>query len=325
MNTISSPNQKNLAAALSPSSVSSTPLTYTEVKPDWFIIPWFLVAHSVAFIGPFYYTSMGAIWTALGLYYFTGCLGITFGYHRLLTHRSFQVPKWLERFAATAGVLALQRSPVEWVGHHRMHHAFSDTNKDPHNARQGFWWSHLNWMTHLHPAVHDHKTLKRFARDIAADPYLNWLTNPVVQIGMQVALGLGLLFVGGIEYVVWGIFVRLVVLYHVTWLVNSATHKWGYRNYEVDDLSRNNWWVGLLAFGEGWHNNHHAHPSVAPAGHRWWEFDQTWLVIKGLKALGLATNIKMPPMSDLSPIASSDSYPRQSSNQSSAISVGLVR
>jgi stearoyl-CoA desaturase (delta-9 desaturase) len=201
----------------------------------------------------------------------------------------------MERFLATCGVLALQRSPLEWVSHHRMHHAGVDTHLDPHNARKGFWWSHLFWMCHHQPQFTDMKKMKRFARDIVADPYLNWLTNHYAQVGLQVALGLALLIFGGIDYVVWGVFVRLVVTYHVTWLVNSATHKWGYRNYETDDLSSNTWWVGILAFGEGWHNNHHAHQDVAPAGHKWWEFDLTWQVIKLMRVFGWAYDIKMPP------------------------------
>src|SRR5690606_2569492 len=145
------------------------------------------------------------------------------------------------------------------------------------------------------PFINDMKVIRKYARDIIADPYLNWLTHHWVQVGFQVALGLLLLAFGGMDYVVWGIFVRLMVVYHVTWLVNSATHKWGYQNYKVDDLSSNTWWVGLLALGEGWHNNHHALPDVAPAGRRWWEFDFTWQVIKLMKLLGMVHSIKMPP------------------------------
>lgn len=266
-----------------------------RLKPDWFIIVWFVFIHAVAIATPFFYFSWGALLTCYVLYMLTGMFGITLGYHRLFTHRSFKAPRWVERVLGTIGVLALQRSPLEWVGHHRMHHAHVDTAKDPHNARKGFWWSHIGWMCFHKPEITDLAKLRKFARDIVADPYLYWLTSPMVQVGMQLLLGLLLLAFGGIEYVLWGIFVRLVIVYHVTWFVNSATHKFGYRNYDTDDLSTNCWWVGLVSFGEGWHNNHHAQQDVAPACRKWWEFDLTWQVIKGMRMLGLAYDIKMPP------------------------------
>ena len=266
-----------------------------QMPLDWPIIIWFTVLHAIALIGPFFATSWGAVGTGVALYFVTGMLGITLGYHRLLAHRAFKAPRWLERTLATFGVLALQRSPLEWVGHHRMHHAFTDTPKDPHNAHEGFFWSHIGWMCRQNAEITDPAKLKKFARDIAVDPYMQWLTKHSVQIGLQAALGLLLLAFGGLDYVIWGVFVRCAVVYHVTWFVNSATHKWGYKNYEVDDLSSNTWWVGVLAFGEGWHNNHHAIPDVAPAGRRWFEFDLTWQVIKLMRFVGLVWDVKMPP------------------------------
>jgi stearoyl-CoA desaturase (delta-9 desaturase) len=220
--------------------------------------------------------------------------GITLGYHRLLTHRSFKAPRWVERVLATCGTLALQRSPLEWVGHHRMHHAGVDTPKDPHSARQGFWWSHVGWLVFYQPELHDYARLRKFARDIVADPYLDALTPLLVQVASQGALAALLYALGGMPFVTWGVFVRLVVVYHITWLVNSATHKWGYRTYATDDLSTNNWWVAVLAFGEGWHNNHHAAQDVAPAWRRWWELDPTWMVLWAMRGLGLAWDVRMP-------------------------------
>ena len=263
-------------------------------KLDKFITGWFVALHLIAIIAPFYFFSWGAVFTAIGLYYLTGMIGITLGYHRLLTHRSFKAPRWVERVLATCGVLALQRSPLEWVADHRMHHAFVDTPKDPHNARQGFWWSHISWMCYYNPELRDIVKLRKFARDIASDSYMNWLTGEMPQIMIQVVLGLILLAVGGWDYVIWGVFVRACFTYHVTWFVNSATHKFGYRNYDTPDLSTNCWWVGILAFGEGWHNYHHAFPDVCPAGRKWWEFDLTWQVIKLMRLMGLAYDIKMP-------------------------------
>jgi stearoyl-CoA desaturase (delta-9 desaturase) len=250
--------------------------------------------HLTAIIAPFYFFSWGAVLTAFVLYIVTGMFGITLGYHRLLTHRSFKAPRWVERTLATCGVLALQRGPLEWVATHRMHHAFCDDELDPHNAHKGFWWSHIGWMMKINPNLRDTVKLRKFARDIAADPYLNWLGGDLTQIFLQVLLGLILLALGGWTYVIWGVFVRVVFVYHVTWFVNSATHKFGYRRYGTEDLSTNCWWVGVLAFGEGWHNNHHAYPDVAPAGHSWWEFDLTYLVIRLMKKLGWAYEIKLP-------------------------------
>ena len=275
-------------------AAAQSQVTPIHPKVNWGVTGWFIVLHLIALIGPFFFFSWGAVLTAVILYYVTGMFGITLGYHRLLTHRSFKAPRWVERVLATCGVLALQRSPLEWVADHRMHHAFEDTDKDPHNARRGFWWSHIGWMC-FHDD-RDYAKQRKFARDIAADPYLNWLTGEWPQVLIQIALGLVLLAIGGWSYVIWGIFVRACVVYHVTWFVNSATHKWGYRRYkEKDELSTNNWWVGILAFGEGWHNNHHAHPDCAPAGHAWYEIDLTMYVIRTMKVFGLAYDVKMPP------------------------------
>ncbi len=274
------------------------------MAPDWPIIGWFAGLHALAIFGPIFVgVSTTAIVVTVILYFVTGMLGITLGYHRLLTHRTFKAPRWVERTLATFGVLALQRGPFDWVGHHRMHHSFTDTGKDPHDSNEGFWWSHIGWMCRKNPEITDHAKLKRFARDIAQDPYLMALSGVWPQVGLQVALGLLLWAVFDLQTMIWGVFVRAAVVYHVTWFVNSATHKWGYRNYETKDSSSNNWWVGLLAFGEGWHNNHHTHPDIAPAGHKWWEFDLTWQVIKLMRLVGLAYDVKVLPAegSDVEP------------------------
>jgi stearoyl-CoA desaturase (delta-9 desaturase) len=273
---------------------TDTPTQSSPLVIDWGIVSWFVIMHAAALILPFYFTNWGAVAVGFALYVVTAMFGITLGYHRLLTHRSFKAPRWVERALATVGLLAVQRSPLHWVAHHRMHHAFSDHGGDPHNSRKGFFWSHIGWMCQRDERLTDMATLRKWARDIHRDPYMNALTPMWVQIGVQALLGVLLLALGGWAYVTWGIFVRLVVVYHVTWFVNSATHRWGYRNYESSDTSRNTWWVGILAFGEGWHNNHHANPDVAPAGHKWWEFDMTWLTIRCMERLGLAYDVKRP-------------------------------
>jgi fatty-acid desaturase len=271
--------------------ISTTPQKY---EIDFAILSWMIIAHGLAFWGLFHF-SWGALAVGFGFYVLTAMVGITLGFHRLLTHRAFKAPKWVERTLATCGVFALQGSPKEWVAHHRMHHAGVETDRDPHNARRGFWYSHMTWMFLINPEVDGDSLQRRYARDIIKDPYLNWLGTWYAQIGIQVAAGLLLLLFGGLDYMLWGIFVRLVWSYHVTWFVNSAAHKWGYRSFETDDLSTNCWWVGLLAFGEGWHNNHHAFPDIARASRRWWEIDVTWYVIWLMEKCGLAYAVRRPP------------------------------
>jgi len=231
------------------------------------------------------------------LYVVTGCLGITLTFHRMLSHRAFSVPKWLERILVTCAALAMQGGPVKWIGHHRMHHANADTDLDPHDSRRGFFYCHVGWTLVYKPYFDDPDRQRRFARDIYNDPYYRWLDTVS---GMLIPQGIlaAILFVAGgggasgYGLVLWGVCLRMTVVYHATWLVNSATHFFGYKTYAVDDLSRNTWFVALVSFGEGWHNNHHAHEHVAEAGHKWWEFDPTMIIIRLLSAMGLVTKLK---------------------------------
>ncbi len=234
-------------------------------------------------------TSWKCVGLALFLHWVTGGLGITLGWHRLISHRSFQVPKWLEYFFVFCGSLAMQGGPIWWVGLHRHHHRYSDQDVDHHDSNKGFWWSHMGWMFHEVPAL---KEVPRFTQDIADDPVYRFFDNYFFP--MQIALGVLLYLIGGWPFVIWGIFVRLVLVYHCTWLVNSATHMFGYKSHESHDNSRNCWWVALLTYGEGWHNNHHAYQYSARHGLQWWEFDTTWIMIRTLQALGLATKVKLP-------------------------------
>jgi len=232
----------------------------------------------------------------LALLYWTTVLGVTLGLHRLLSHRSFEAPRWLERALVLMGTLACQSGPIEWVGLHRHHHLHSDQPSDHHDAARGLWWAHSEWMLHWIPALQE---APRFTGDLRRDPFYRWLDRWFLLV--QLPLGLALWFLGehlavrggGLGLVLWGIPLRIVVVYHVTWLVNSATHAVGYRNFDSPDLSRNCWWVALLSFGEGWHNNHHAHPRSARHGLRWFELDITWLHIRLLAALGLAHRIRV--------------------------------
>jgi stearoyl-CoA desaturase (delta-9 desaturase) len=226
------------------------------------------------------------------LYFLTGCIGITLTYHRLLAHRTFSVPKWLERVLATFSSLAMEGGPIKWVAHHRMHHANPDTEKDPHTSRKGFFYCHMGWTFIRRDDFDNPNVHKRYARDIHSDPYFRFLETTTGQFLPQVVLATILFLIGGWAMVLWGVCLRMVFVYHATWLVNSATHFFGYRNYDTHDEARNTWWVALLTFGEGWHNNHHAYQQVAEAGHKWWEFDLTMLIIRAMSWLGLATKIK---------------------------------
>jgi fatty-acid desaturase len=235
--------------------------------------------------------SWSAVGVAILLHWLTIGLGISFGFHRLATHRSLKVPKGLEYFLIVCGTLAGQGGVKGWVGYHRMHHLYSDQEGDPHNANKGFWWSHISWLMHEVPGG---ENLQRLTQDIAEDPVYRFCHRQYIPL--QVLLGVVLFLLGGTPFVVWGIFVRLFVGFHSTCFVNSACHGVGYRNYETDDRSTNCWWVALLTFGEGWHNNHHGFQFSAQHGMRWWELDLTWHTIQFLEKLGLASQIKTAPV-----------------------------
>ncbi len=267
-----------------------------RLHKTWGTIVFMVAIHllSVVAIQPQFW-SLPAVVSLFFFYWLTACLGVTLGYHRLLSHRSFIVPRWLERFFATCGAISCQHGPIDWVGLHRHHHSFSDTEVDHHNSKKGFWWSHMGWMFKDVEAL---KTVPKLSADLIKDPYYRFLNKYF--LFLQIPIGLSLyaigqkLGVGGWALVLWGIPLRLVVVYHITWLVNSATHCWGKAPFESGDSSKNNAWVAALTFGEGWHNNHHAFPNSAKQGLFRGQIDITWEHIKILAKLGLAKNVKLP-------------------------------
>lgn len=261
---------------------------------NWSTIGFFAVIHSLALLSPWFF-SWPAVGITLFLHWLFGSIGICLGYHRLLSHRSFQVPKGLEYAIALLGALALQGGPIFWVAGHRLHHAHTEDNdKDPYSARRGFWWSHMVWMFYKQPDFFDFERYQKYAPDLARQPFYLWLDRYFLLL--QIPVGLLLYVLGGWLFVFWGMFARVVLLWHSTWLINSVTHMWGYRTFEVNDNSRNLWWAAIFTYGEGWHNNHHAYPNVAKAGWQWWELDLTWWAIQGLRRLGLARKVVMPPV-----------------------------
>jgi len=242
-------------------------------------------------VGALFTFSWRACAVAVFLYWMATGLGISMGYHRLHTHRSYKVPLALEYFFAVCGALTLEGGPIFWTAVHRVHHQMSDQPGDPHSPRDGAWWSHVGWILLGETKHNNTRAMAKYAPDLAKDRFYVWLNNYhwVPLVGMTVVLAL----IGGLPMVLWGICLRVVVGLHATWLVNSATHMWGARRFATRDDSRNNWWVALITFGEGWHNNHHAHPASARHGLAWYEFDPSWIQIKILKALGIAKSIKV--------------------------------
>ena len=225
------------------------------------------------------------------LYVVTGLFGICLCYHRLLTHRSFKTPKWFEYFLTIIACCTAQRSPIYWVARHRQHHIASDMEDDPHSPRHGFWWAHMLWTMADLRVKDENEFYGKIAPDLARDPGHRWIqrTHEI----WPVLLGVVLFLAGGMPYLVWGFFVRMAVVYHATWIVNSGAHIWGYQNYNTGDDSKNNAFLSLLTFGESWHNNHHAYQGLAHHGqHRWWEFDLVYLTIRALGLVGLARDIR---------------------------------
>ncbi len=258
-------------------------------KFDRFYLVFISVFHVLAILALFNFSWSSFAWF-LGMYLATG-LGITVGYHRLLTHLSFTTPTLVKRFFATLGAMAFEGGPLIWVAQHRLHHKESDKEMDPHNINVGFFHAHMGWIFNRLPEEFDQKTIDLFVPDLKKDSYLVWLQKYHYLVAGLV--GVLLLAFGGWSVFLWGFAFRTVFTWHATWLVNSAAHVWGYRFWKHEQAT-NCWWVGIIALGEGWHNAHHAVPTSARHGLRWWEFDLSWLVIKFLASLGLAKKIKLP-------------------------------
>jgi fatty-acid desaturase len=235
--------------------------------------------------------------------------GINLGYHRLLSHRSLKLPRWLEHGFVVVALCCLQGTPISWVTNHRLHHRDADGTGDPHSPRNGFWWSHFRWLTVADPKTIEAAAISRHAKDLLKDRFYRRLQrHAALQLGIYLAhaalyvvagVAIGVAGDGrwaagvqlGLGLLVWGVFVRTIAVWHITWSVNSLTHVWGARCYATGDDSRNNWLIGIVAMGEGWHNNHHHDQAAATTQHRWWQIDGTYYVILLLRHLGLATEI----------------------------------
>ncbi|CAN6897600.1 unnamed protein product [Brassica oleracea] len=250
------------------------------------------IVHLLCLLAPFNYK-----WEALrfGLVLFAVVqLGITFSYHRNLSHRSFKLPKWLEYPFAYSAVFALQGDPMDWVSIHRFHHQFTDTDRDPHSPTEGLWFSHVLWIfdTRYIKSKVTVEDVTVNVMDLKQQWFYRFLRKT---IGFHVLMFWTVLYLyGGLPYLTCGGGVGVAIGYHVTWLVNSVGHLWGSRSWKTKDTSRNVWWLSIFTMGDSWHNNHHAFQSSARQGLEWWQIDITWYLIRLFEVLGLATDVKLP-------------------------------
>lgn len=243
-----------------------------------------------------------------GMYLFTG-FGITVGYHRLFTHRSFETKEWVRVTLAIAGSMSLQGAPIHWVADHRKHHDFADEEGDPHSPHThdhagvkgvfvGWYHSHMGWLF----SREDRASASRYARDLKNDPNMVWVDRHFfswVLLGLAIPFALGFLLSGGSLYAgftafIWGGLVRIFLQHHATWSVNSICHMYGDQPFEIEDQSTNNWAVAAVALGEGWHHNHHAFPTSARHGLTGRQVDPAYICIKTMEKLGLAWNVRVP-------------------------------
>jgi stearoyl-CoA desaturase (delta-9 desaturase) len=284
-------------------------------KPPRILWPYVIGIGTVHLLGllvfvPWFFTWTGVVVSVVSLYVFN-TLGINLAYHRLLTHQGLKVPKWLEHILATLGACCLQDSPARWVAIHRLHHQHSDEPPDPHSPLVRFLWGHLGWLLFENRQLSTGAFYERYARDILKDPFYLRFERSALWFWAFVYVAVAYYVVGtaagyfvsgtmlgaiqfGSSMVVWGVIVRNIVGWHITWSVNSVTHVWGYRNYDTNESSRNNILIGLISNGEGWHNNHHADQRSAAHGHKWWELDVTWITIRIMMLAGLATDVVYP-------------------------------
>ena len=268
--------------------------------------------HALALLAflPWLFSWTGVVLLVTGIYFYGG-IGVNICYHRLLTHRSFRVPRWLERCFVVVAICCMEDAPGTWVATHRLHHIDADEQPDPHSPLVSFFWSHMGWLLVENRNARSASAYDRYARDVLKDPFYMWLQRSLLPVWLYMAHALVYFLAGfaiewwlsgswrsgvqfGASLFVWGVLLRTVAVWHISWSVNSLSHMFGYRNYETGENSQNNWLVAFLTSGEGWHNNHHIDPASASNWHRWWEIDPMYMVIRSLEIVGLATEVIRP-------------------------------
>lgn len=293
------------AGTVKPSSYAD-PIHVGEVpddeRPDWIGSVAFVGVH-VACLLVFY---VGFSWAALGmmvLTYGARMFGITGGFHRYFSHRTYKTSRVFQFLLGWLGTSSAQQGPLWWAAHHRHHHRFSDQEEDIHSPiHKGFFWSHVGWVVCKKYEKTDVKAIPDFAKY----PELRFLNNyhiiPPIVLALTV-YGIGALLAryapslgtNGFQMLVWGFFVSTTLLYHWTFSINSVAHVFGNRRFETTDHSRNNWWLAIMTLGEGWHNNHHHCPYSERQGMYWWEIDISHYILKGLSKLGLVWDLQTHP------------------------------
>ena len=265
----------------------------------WLRVTPFIGLH-LACLAPIWIGTNGIELTVAAASYAVRIFAISAFYHRCFSHRAFRAHRAVQLLFAFLGAAATQRGPLWWAAQHRLHHTYADTDSDPHSSRRGFWWSHLLWFL----CRANYRTPLHRVRDLAKFPELVWLNRfdlaaPLVFAAGMFTLGEALAprfqETGGWRMLVWGYVIPTVALMHVTFMINSVSHRIGRRRFATADGSRNNTWLALLTFGEGWHNNHHRHAASARLGFYWWQVDVGWLGLKLLEKLKLARDLKTPP------------------------------
>jgi stearoyl-CoA desaturase (delta-9 desaturase) len=245
--------------------------------------------HAVALAGLIYW---GWSWIGFAIAvtsYFVRMFGITGGYHRYFSHRSYKTSRVFQFLLGLLGTTCTQKGPIWWASHHRRHHKWSDTDKDIHSLNKGFYWSHQGWILvekYAGTEVDWVKDLHRYPELRFLDKYATWFT---------VLFATGLYFAGGWTALLWGYFISTVFLWHGTFFINSLAHLWGKQRYKTGDRSKNNFFLALLTMGEGWHNNHHYYQRSAAQGFYWWEVDITYYILKGMSFVGLVWDVHKPP------------------------------
>ncbi len=237
---------------------------------------------------------------AAGMYLVTA-VGVTVGYHRLLTHRAFQTYKPVEYAFAAAGSMAVQGPVIDWVADHRKHHAHTDEEGDPHSPHvghgsglRGLWHAHVGWLFETNGQADRRKYATELMEDQGMrklNRYFPWLALASLAIPFGLGVAIGGEIVAGLTALLWGGLVRIFFVHHITWSINSICHYHGARRFDTDDESTNVWWLSLASLGEAWHHNHHAFPRSAFHGLRWWELDPSGLIIRAMGAVGLAWNV----------------------------------
>lgn len=266
----------------------------TKRDYGWLVSLPFFGVHAAAIIGV---ALLGWSWKWFGIamaLYYVRMFGVTGGYHRYFSHRTYRTGRAFQLFLAVLAQTSIQKGALWWAAHHRDHHKFSDTKQDPHSWREyGFWYSHIGWIVSRRTEDTHWKNIK----DLERYPELRWLNTWHAVPGLVMAI---LCYVvGGMHGLVWGFFVSTTLLWHGTFTINSLSHWWGGRRYDTADDSKNNFVLALVTMGEGWHNNHHYYPRSTAQGFLWWQVDPTLYILKGLSKVGLVWDLQLPPQAVL--------------------------